>query len=34
VLGNVFQVDVPTTFGFAESIHLQPFDQGTFYVAS
>jgi len=34
VLGNVFQVDVPTTFGFAESIHLQPFDQGSFYVAS
>lgn len=33
VLSNIFQVDVPNTFGFAESIHLQPFDQGTFYVS-
>ena len=33
VLATIFQVDVPTTFGFAESIQLQPFDQGTFYVA-
>lgn len=33
VLANIFQVDVPNTFGFAESIHLQPFDQGTFYVS-
>jgi hypothetical protein len=30
---SVFQVDVPTTFGFAESQQLQPFDQGTFYVS-
>lgn len=29
----VFQLDVATTFGFAESVQLQPFDQGTFYVA-
>lgn len=34
VLVDIFQVDVNTTFGFAESIQLQPFDQGTFYVAS
>lgn len=33
VLATVFQVDVPTTFGFAESLQLQPFDQGTFYVS-
>ncbi len=28
---SVFQVDVPNTFGFAEQINLQPFDQGAFY---
>ncbi len=33
VLMTVFQVDVPHTFGFAEQINLQPFDQGTFYVS-
>ena len=33
VLASVYQVDVPTTFGFAESLQLQPFDQGTFYVS-
>jgi hypothetical protein len=33
VLATVFQVDVPNTFGFAESLQLQPFDQGTFYVS-
>lgn len=33
VLASVFQVDVPNTFGFAESLQLQPFDQGTFYVS-
>jgi hypothetical protein len=33
VLATVFQVDVATTFGFAESLQLQPFDQGTFYVS-
>lgn len=31
VQSNLFQVDVGTTFGFAEQINLQPFDQGTFY---
>lgn len=31
---SVFQVDVARTFGFAEAIQFQPFDQGTFYVAS
>lgn len=33
VLATVLQVDVATTFGFAEGILLQPFDQGTFYVS-
>lgn len=33
VLATIFQVDVPNTFGFAESLQLQPFDQGTFYVS-
>lgn len=33
VLVNIFQVDVPNTFGFKEAIHLLPFDQGTFYVS-
>lgn len=33
VLATVFQVDVPHTFGFAESLQLQPFDQGVFYVS-
>lgn len=33
VLATIFQVDVDTTFGFAENINLQPFDQGTFYVS-
>lgn len=28
---SVVQIDVPNTFGFAEQINLQPFDQGTFY---
>lgn len=32
VLVNIFQIDPETTFGFAESIQLQPFDQGVFYV--
>lgn len=30
---SIYQVDVPTVFGFAESLQLQPFDQGTFYVS-
>jgi hypothetical protein len=34
VQSSVFQVDVPHTFGFAEGLQFQPFDQGTFYVAS
>ena len=34
VLVNVFQADPSQTFGFAEAIQFQPFDQGTFYVAS
>ena len=34
VLANVLQVDPSQTFGFAEAIQFQPFDQGTFYVAS
>lgn len=33
VLASVYQIDVPNTFGFAESLQLQPFDQGTFYVS-
>ncbi len=33
VLATIFQVDVPNTFGFQESLQLQPFDQGTFYVS-
>lgn len=33
VLANILQVDVPTTFGFAEGIQFQPFDQGVFYVS-
>jgi uncharacterized protein DUF2612 len=28
---DVFQVDVANTFGFAESVQLQPFDHGTFF---
>lgn len=33
VLANVRQVDPSQTFGFAEGIQFQPFDQGTFYVS-
>lgn len=33
VLASIFQVDVNGTFGFAESLQLQPFNQGTFYVS-
>lgn len=33
VLATVFQVDPSQTFGFAEGIQFQPFDQGTFYVS-
>lgn len=34
VLVNILQSDPSQTFGFAEAIQFQPFDQGTFYVAS
>lgn len=34
VLATVLQSDPSQTFGFAEAIQFQPFDQGTFYVAS
>lgn len=33
VLATVFQVDPSQTFGFAEALQFQPFDQGTFYVS-
>ena len=33
VLATVLQVDPLQTFGFAEGIQFQPFDQGTFYVS-
>lgn len=33
VLVNVIQCDPTQTFGFAEAIQFQPFDQGTFYEA-
>ncbi len=33
VLATVLQADTAQTFGFAEGIQFQPFDQGTFYVS-
>lgn len=33
VLATILQVDLATTFGFAEGILYQPFDHGTFYVS-
>lgn len=33
VLANILQVDPAQTFGFAEAIQFQPFDQGVFYVS-
>lgn len=31
VLVNIFQIEPENTFGFKESLQLQPFDQGVFY---
>lgn len=33
VKASIFQIDVANTFGFAESLQLQPFNQGAFYVS-
>jgi hypothetical protein len=33
VLLTIIQVDPTKTFGFAEALQFQPFDQGTFYVS-
>lgn len=33
VLAKVMQVDISQTFGFAEALQFQPFDQGTFYTS-